>query len=399
MVRICRYLRPALSWVRGRIERDLHVLQEIEFNMDDYAQNLRETEPKTQCNGAAYPTSTSTALPNAHPESEIRERQDGFSRETTVREADPLFDPSRVYAVLIGIDGYSTYPLRGCVADALAMKKYLVEYLHVPNERIQNLLGPAHYGDTSTDVSSLSPSRANILSVLLSLITNPNIKYGDPIIIFFAGHGSRYLLSSQDGPDDDKARGDNGCPPKFVEAFCPMDRDSHDSSGVPVPDISDRELNTILSQIFSEKGSRITCILDCCHAGSITRALNPNVRTSAALKDTSLQEMLFTAEQNLKDLPGYRSVLAKDWYPDMNSHVVLAACKKSELAKTERIMKEDGTMERRGVFTGRLIDTLKSDGWREEATYEDLIEAMAPIDSQTPCVAGERKNKCLWYQY
>ncbi|KAK0451919.1 peptidase C14, caspase domain-containing protein, partial [Armillaria borealis] len=172
-----------------------------------------------------------------------------------------------VYAVLIGIDGYSTYPLRGCVADALAMKKYFVEYLHVPNERIQSLLGPAHYGDTSTEVPSLSPSRANILSVLLSLITNPDIKYGDPIIIFFAGHGSRYLLSSQDGPDDDKALS----PPKFVEAFCPMDRDSRDSNGVPVPDISDRELNTILSQIVSEKGSRITCILDCCHAGSITR--------------------------------------------------------------------------------------------------------------------------------
>lgn len=103
MVRICRYLRPALSWVRGRIERDLHDLQEIEFNMDDYAQNLRETEPKTQCNGAAYPTSTSTALPNVHPESEIRERQDGFSRKTTVREADVSihFDGFRLIGFLL----------------------------------------------------------------------------------------------------------------------------------------------------------------------------------------------------------------------------------------------------------------------------------------------------------
>ncbi|PBK63131.1 hypothetical protein ARMSODRAFT_844354, partial [Armillaria solidipes] len=176
------------------------------------------------------------------------------------------------YGVLIGIDGYSFYPLRGCVADALKMKKYLVEYLHVPNERIQSFLGPAQsYGATSTDVTSLSPSRANILSVLLSLTTNPDIEYGDPIIIYFAGHGSRYLLSNQDGPDDNKARNDNECPPKFVEAFCPMDRDSRDNNGVPIPDISDREVNTILSQIVREKGSRITCILDCCHAGSITR--------------------------------------------------------------------------------------------------------------------------------
>ncbi len=216
-----------------------------------------------------------------------------------------------------------------------------------------------------------------------------------PSLSFLRGHGSRYLLSSQDGPDDDKALS----PPKFVEAFCPMDRDSRDSNGVPVPDISDREVNTILSQIFNEKGSRITCILDCCHAGSITRTLNSNIRTSTALEDTSLEQMLLTAEQNLKNLPGYRSVfLSKGLVPDRVSHVVLAACKKGELAKMEQIRKEDGTMEWRGVFTSQLIDTLKSDGLREEATYEDLIEAMAPVDSQTPCVSGERKNKRLWYQ-
>ncbi len=86
--RVCRYLRPALSWVRGQIEQDLHVLQELEFNMDGVVHDLRETEPKTRCNGVAHPTLTSTALPNTHPESEIRERQDGFSRETTLREAD-----------------------------------------------------------------------------------------------------------------------------------------------------------------------------------------------------------------------------------------------------------------------------------------------------------------------
>ncbi len=94
------------------------------------------------------------------------------------------------------------------------------------------------------------------------------------------------------------------CPPKFVEAFCPMDRDSRDSKGVPIPDISDREVNTILSQIVNEKGSRITCILDCCHAGSITRTLKSNVRTSTRIRRyVLLEQMLFTAEQNLKGLP------------------------------------------------------------------------------------------------
>ncbi|KAK0451917.1 hypothetical protein EV421DRAFT_1683741, partial [Armillaria borealis] len=178
-----------------------------------------------------------------------------------------------IWAVLVGIDGYSTYPLRGCVGDALAVKQYLEEDLLVPKERIQSLLGRKTSHNTSfTDVSSI-PSRANILSLLLSLITNPNIEHGDPIIIFFAGHGSRYASSDRDDDNvlDFDEELEDGHPHKFIEAFCPIDRDTIDSSGIPIPDISDRELNTILSQISRTKGHRITVILDCCHAGGMTR--------------------------------------------------------------------------------------------------------------------------------
>ncbi|PBK63127.1 hypothetical protein ARMSODRAFT_839174, partial [Armillaria solidipes] len=168
-----------------------------------------------------------------------------------------------IWAVLVGIDNYQHFPLRGCVADALAMEEYLVDELLVPRERIQILLGPRNHSDTATDASSL-PSRANILSLLFSLTTNPNVNYGDPIIIFFAGHGSRYPLSDHDDDEDD-------CLPKFVEVFCSMDRGILDNSGMPIPSITDRELNTILSQISRTKGHRITVILDCCHAGSVTR--------------------------------------------------------------------------------------------------------------------------------
>ncbi|KAK0441722.1 uncharacterized protein EV420DRAFT_1218182, partial [Desarmillaria tabescens] len=171
---------------------------------------------------------------------------------------------SRFWAFLVGIDGYSSNPLRGCVADALAIKQYLVEDLLVPRERIQSLLGPTDQGHgTAADPSSI-PSRKNILSVLRSLITNPDIKHGDPIIIFFAGHGSRYPLSDNDDdpdffdddPDDEHCR-------KFVEVLCPMDRNALDSSGAFVHDITDREINTLLSQISRTKGHRITFILDC----------------------------------------------------------------------------------------------------------------------------------------
>ncbi|PBK64593.1 hypothetical protein ARMSODRAFT_1087990 [Armillaria solidipes] len=77
-----------------------------------------------------------------------------------------LPNSSRFWAVLIGIDGYPYYPLHGCVSDAKLMEKYLVENLGVPKNRIQLLLG----GDDLDTVSS--PTRANILRTLYSLIDN-----------------------------------------------------------------------------------------------------------------------------------------------------------------------------------------------------------------------------------
>ncbi|SJL10592.1 uncharacterized protein ARMOST_13980 [Armillaria ostoyae] len=317
---------------------------------------------------------------------------------SSISDPQPCLSPDRIWAILMGIDGYLSYPLRGCVADALTMEKYLVDDLLVPRERIQRLLDAARYGDTSTDISSI-PSRANIISLLLSLTTNPNIEHDDPIIIYFAGHGSCYALSdNDDDPDFDKEFDDDECSPKFVEAICPMDRNTPDSSGVPILDITDRELNTILTQISRTKGHRITFILDCCHAGSVTRTSSLEVRTVSPLERVTLEDMLLTAEETLRDLPGYQSVFAEDWVPDMDSHVILAACMGDEVAKAKRVGKEGTSEVWGGVFTNLLVKTLRSGKLGEGATYVDLIEALPRLHFQTPIVAGGHKETRLWYQ-
>ncbi|KAK0484569.1 hypothetical protein IW261DRAFT_1457462 [Armillaria novae-zelandiae] len=276
------------------------------------------------------------------------------------------------------------------------MEQYLVDDLLVPKERIQRLLGPACCGDTSTDVSSI-PSRANIISLLQSLITNPNIKYGDPIIIFFSGHGSRYSLSDDDDdPDIDEELNDERSQ-KFIEALCPVDRNTIDSSSAFIPDITDRELNTILAQIARTKGNRITFILDCCRAGSVTRTPSPGVRTVPPLERASLKDMLLAAEETHKNFPGYRSIIAEDWVPDMDSHVILAACLGSEVARARRIRRM-GVEVWGGVFTNLLVKTLRSGVLGGEATYADLIDALPPLHYQTPNVAGGHKDTRLWYQ-
>ncbi|PBK90979.1 hypothetical protein ARMGADRAFT_1110930 [Armillaria gallica] len=66
------------------------------------------------------------------------------------------------------------------------------------------------------------------------------------------------------------------------EALCPINCEDLDTCGVPIPDISDREINCILKEISRSK------------------------------------------EETMKSFAGYHSILAKDWRPDMTSHVVLA---------------------------------------------------------------------------
>ncbi|PBK82958.1 hypothetical protein ARMGADRAFT_872760, partial [Armillaria gallica] len=100
-------------------------------------------------------------------------------------------------------------------------------------------------------------TRSNIISALVGICKNTEIRRGDNIIIFFAGHGTCYPCAKY-FKDTIGGLG-------TVEALCPMDR------GSTIPDISDREMNIILKQICRSKGHRITVFLDCCHSASATR--------------------------------------------------------------------------------------------------------------------------------
>ncbi|KAK0227287.1 hypothetical protein EDD85DRAFT_756573, partial [Armillaria nabsnona] len=159
----------------------------------------------------------------------------------------------QTWAVIIGINAYPERPLRGCVADALLMNEFLTKELGVPKDRIQCLLGPTERGSYN---NSLIPSRINIVNTLLSLTTNSKIAYGDNIIIYFSGYRSTYYRHDWYG-----SYSLTGSVP--VKALCPMDRHTLDPNGDRIPDISDREINTILTEISRVKGHRITLIQDC----------------------------------------------------------------------------------------------------------------------------------------
>ncbi len=211
------------------------------------------------------------------------------------------------------------------MSDANDVAEYLLEDLGIAQDHVQRLL--------SGDNAYIEPTRKNIVDTLLGLSTNPRIEVGDNIIIYFSGHGSKYLCS------DYLPYSGSHASVGTIEALCPLDRTLDGN----VPDISDREINTILSEISRTKGHHITFILDCCHASTLTRAgqVEGTARTIKRLPKTgNTTDMLQTADKRLRYLPGYKSVLAEDWFPNMDSHIILAACKEYEYAREMKC--EDG---------------------------------------------------------
>ncbi|KAK0505480.1 hypothetical protein EDD18DRAFT_338974 [Armillaria luteobubalina] len=305
-------------------------------------------------------------------------------------------DTSSFWAVVIGIDGYECAPLRGCVSDARLSERYLNDALCVPRERIQLLLGYRNHNDPD---DPMYPSRAHITTTLLSLIDNPNIEKGDNIIIYYAGHGSSYQCSDYTNVEDTDYQIINPGSTKYIEALCPIDRDTVDENGNIIPDISDREFNTILTLISRSKGNHITVILDCCHSASVSREVPPQgARAFRATERATLRDMLYAGDRLLRDRPGYRSISEEDWSADEESHVVLAACEAYQFAKERWIDEEDGSRVCVGVFTYSLLCLLRSGQCSAETTYADLCSGLDGSHLQTPVIAGKYRHARLWYQ-
>ncbi|KAK0186416.1 caspase domain-containing protein [Armillaria mellea] len=383
----------------------------VEYGMAKFDSDPRRIDPVAVLEETKYRAMMSELDGSAHPWDSFHKLHKLHHLHTEAVKLKPFppskgtphrIDASGFWAIIIGIDAYRTHPLHGCVADALLMKRYLEKDLRVPSNHIQLLLGMK---DTSCHDPSY-PSRRNITNTLCSLISNPNIKKGDNIVIYFAGHGSSYGCSQCPGairtrksivPDAvyaTRTQGDRHgailCP---TEAICPIDRSLIDTNGSGIiTDISDRELNTYLYEISWAKGNKITAIFDCCHSSSISRGERSEVRSALPLNGTR-DSMLRVGMQNLKCISNRPSIMDKWWCPDMSSHVILAACKSHEFAEE---VEEGGKYH--GYFTDILVKTLRSGSWMKELTYDGLLYDLPETRRQTPVVAGDFRHERLWYQ-
>ena len=139
---------------------------------------------------------------------------------------------SHLFALIIGINNYessSIQNLLGAVPDADAVRDYLQNDLGVPSSQITNL-------------RNSEATRDAIIGGIKAFSLNNEIKEGDPILIYYAGHGDtpkEWLVWNADE----------------IELLVPYDDSSLD--GDPRHGISDRTLEVLLSQLAIKKGHDI----------------------------------------------------------------------------------------------------------------------------------------------
>lgn len=143
------------------------------------------------------------------------------------------YSSSNIFALVMGINDYAVAgKLTGAVPDATSMFKYLKDRLAVPEERIKTLY-------------DAGANRAAILAAFENLAANDAIKRGDPIVIYFAGHG-----------DERNAPPDWTPGVRQIQCLLPQDVDTV-VNGKMIPPIPDRTLGYLLHKIADAKGNNI----------------------------------------------------------------------------------------------------------------------------------------------
>jgi Caspase domain len=145
---------------------------------------------------------------------------------------------SRLFALIIGINEYKTVKppflnLKGAVPDADLVQSYLQKHLGVPNSQIRNL-------------RDSEATRAGILYEINALTTDDRIQRGDPILIFYAGHGS-----TAPTPKGWESEGPT------IQLLLPHDFLCETVKGQKVYGIPDRSLCVLLGRLASVKGDNI----------------------------------------------------------------------------------------------------------------------------------------------
>ena len=258
----------------------------------------------------------------------------------------------RKRALCIGIDNYAQQPLTGCVADARLWAATLV----------------ARGFEAPRLLLNQEATRNAILAAIQHLLADS--QPGDILVIQYAGHGTQL-----DDVSGDERGGDT---PEKDEALVPFDF----LSGAYV---LDDDLGALFTGIPA--GVNVTCFMDCCHSGSLTRdILRPDIRPRFIVAD---EAMIEAHRRYRASLGGSRSLGKRDL--ESMREVVFSACQSSELA-----WESAGN----GEFTLHATNMLKAgtSAFSHDAFIEQVVTAFGATPRQKPlleCATAARSRMLL----
>lgn len=248
-------------------------------------------------------------------------------------------------ALCIGIDQYDTSPLFGCVADARRWSETL-----------------AALGFRTELLLDAQATREAILGRIGDLLRGS--KPGDVLVVQFSGHGTE--LPDLDG---DEVGGGNGAKD---EALCPYD---FETGAYAIDDDLAETFATLPS------GVNLTCFMDCCHSGTMTRVFVGAAR--AALRGARSRFLVATPameaahERYRRALGGRRGLGDGRRGPEKMREVLFWACLDSEVA-----LEYDGA----GAFTVRATRLLQTgiSGITHAEFERRLVASFADVPRAAP---------------
>ncbi|KAG8795633.1 hypothetical protein FRC12_011979 [Ceratobasidium sp. 428] len=287
-----------------------------------------------------------------------------------------------IFALIIGIN---TYPklkqLAGAVTDAKAIQEFLINDLHVSPKNINILL-------------DADATREAILGAFQALISDPQIQTGDPILVFFAGHGGHRIAP----PPWLKRYGYTDIQAIFPYNYDPKPQPPTENTNC-IPDITIRAL---LNRLAKEKGDNITLILDSCHSASgdrtddlgdgvpdqIARDAEVQIEVPCGIDSDIISSTLLDEAHPSGQSSESPRCPELPLHTDQASHVLLAAA-----GSNQKAWEESG----RGRFTSMLLAGIRGNGGARNITYENLIISLKELPgNQTPHCYGYYKSRILF---
>jgi hypothetical protein len=222
-------------------------------------------------------------------------------------------------ALCVGINGYPTAPLHGCVADAMLWAQTL-----------------ATLGFDARTLLDAAATRQGILDTLGELLESS--LPGDLVVFQFSGHGTEV----RDENGDELANKD--------QALCPYDfNDGHL--------LIDDDVAELFTKIPAGVG--LTCFLDNCHSGTATRFAIGRPDTNAATGD--LPRFVVADEELERKHADFR----RGTRTASMREVVFSACKPEELAWESS---GQGDFTRNAVALLSRVTTLTNEEFQEQLT-------------------------------